>query len=186
MDLKSLRKTIAGRIDRLSGRERVISVLMLVFIVVGGFYILLYKPASQKANLKQQTLQTLKNDIEVVNTALSSQVSLQKNQIAEDMKLPEAEDLSGLLAAISREASMARVDFISIAPEGFEYKDNFIIMRVKIELRVRFREMYDFLRSIELRHRLFLIRELKFETNSALYPSGIAILEVVTYLRKKQ
>ena len=59
-------------------------------------------------------------------------------------------------------------------------------MKVKIELRVRFRELYDFIKNIETRHRLFLIQEVKFETNSALYPGGIAILRAGTYLRKKQ
>ena len=39
---------------------------------------------------------------------------------------------------------------------------------------------------LRARHKLFLVQELKFETNDALYPSGIALLkEAVTYLRKR-
>ena len=100
--------------------------------------------------------------------------------------LPEAEDLSGMLAAISREATIANVDFVSIAPEGFEHKNKFIELKVRIELRVKFRELYDFVKNVEARHKLFLIKELKFETNDSLYPSGIALMKAVTYLRKKE
>ena len=91
-----------------------------------------------------------------------------------------------MLAAISREATIANVDFVSIAPEGFAHKNKFIELKVKIELRVQFRELYDFIKNVETRHKLFLIQELKFETNASLYPSGVALLKAVTYLRKKE
>lgn len=182
MDIKAIKE----KIESLSQREKVISAITLTVVVVFVPYLLLYSPSSTKVKMKQQMFQNLKKEVEAITMALSSQAAFQKEPITEKIVLPEAEDLSGMLAAISREASMAKVDFISIAPEGFSYKDKFIELRVKIELRVRFRELYDFLKNIETRHRLFLIQELKFETNSALYPSGIALLKAVTYLRKKQ
>ena len=91
-------------------------------------------------------------------------------------------DVSGY----KQEATIANVDFVSIAPEGFVHKDKFIELKLKIELRVKFRELYDFIKILETRHKLFLVQELKFETNDALYPSGIALLKAVTYLRKKE
>ena len=117
---------------------------------------------------------------------MASRAAFPKEPVAEKIALPEAEDLSGMLAAISREATIANVDFVSIAPEGFVHKDKFIELKLKIELRVKFRELYDFIKILETRHKLFLVQELKFETNDALYPSGIALLKAVTYLRKKE
>jgi Tfp pilus assembly protein PilO len=149
-------------------------------------YMLLYSPSSVNIKNKQQTLQNLKKEIEAANAALASQTAIPKEPVVEKITLPEAEDLSGMLAAISREATIANVDFVSIAPEGFEHKNKFIELKVKIELRVKFRELYDFIKNVETRHKLFLIQELKFETNASLYPSGVALLKAVTYLRKKE
>ncbi|TAL23769.1 MAG: hypothetical protein EPN94_08800 [Nitrospirae bacterium] len=186
MDLKTVKDTIGKKFEALSQREKVIFAITLAAAVFVVFHVMLYSPASKKVKLKRQTLQNIKKEIEAINLILSSQAVVQKAPVAEKITLPEAENLSGMLAAISREATMARVDFISISPEGFEYKDRFIEMKVKIELRVRSRELYDFLKNIETRHKLFMVHDLKFETNSALYPAGIAILKAGTYLRKKQ
>lgn len=185
MDIKVIKKTVTEKISTLSQREKVIFAITIIAAVFVVLHMMLYSPASKKVELKRQMLQDVKKEIEAVNIILSSQAAMQKVPPAEKIALPDAEDLSGMLAAISREANIARVDFISISPEGFEYRDKFIEMKVKIELRVRFRELYDFIKNIETRHRLFLIQDMKFETNSALYPGGIAILRAGTYLRKK-
>lgn len=179
-------KIIKDKFDKLSKREKIIAFITLLSALFAVFHMMLYSPASHKAKTKQQTVKNLKSEIEAVNMMISTQAAIQKEPEIEKLTLPEAEDLSGMLAAISREASMAKVDFISISPEGFEYKDKFIELRIKIELRVKFRELYDFIKNIETRHKLFLVQDLKFETNSVLYPSGIALLRAVTYLRKKE
>ncbi|MBI4691729.1 MAG: type 4a pilus biogenesis protein PilO [Nitrospirae bacterium] len=179
-------KTIRNRIKGLSQREKIISAATITAAVVIFFHMILYSPAAQKLRLKQQSLQNLKREIEAITVTLSSQAVPRKEHIPEKISLPEADDLSGMLAGISREATRANVDFISIAPEAFEHKNNFIELRVKMEMKVRFRELYDFLRIIETKHKLFLIQDLKFETNNTLYPSGVALLKAVTYLKKKQ
>lgn len=186
MDLKTLKKTVTEKITALSQREKIIFAITLTTAVFVVLHMMLYSPALKKVKLKRQMLQNIKKEVEAINLILSSQAVVQKVQPPEKITLPDAEDLSGMLAAISREANIASVDFISISPEGFEYRDKFIEMKVKIELRVRSRELYDFLKNIETRHKLFLIQNLKFETNSVLYPTGIAILKAGTYLRKKQ
>lgn len=179
-------KAIKSKFKSLSGREKLIIIINLVAIVVLVPYTLLYSPSVAKIKNKKQALQTVKSEVEAMNVTLASQAALPKEPVAEKIELPEAEDLSGMLAAISREATIANVDFVSIAPEGFVHKDKFIELKLKIELRVKFRELYDFIKILETRHKLFLVQELKFETNASLYPSGIALLKVVTYLRKKE
>ncbi len=179
-------KTIKSKFESLSTREKIVAVVTLTAILVIVPYMLLYSPSSVNIKNKKQTLQNLKKEVEAINAALASQPAVPKEPVAEKIELPEAEDLSGMLAAISREAAIANVDFVSIVPEGFNYKDKFVELHVKMELRVKFRELYDFIKSVETRHKLFLIQELKFETNDALYPSGVALLKAVTYLRKKE
>jgi Tfp pilus assembly protein PilO len=179
-------KAIKSKFESLSQREKIITLINLVAIVVIVPYMFLYSPSAASVKKQRQALQTVKSELEAINIALASQAALPKVPVAEKVVLPEAEDLSGMLAAISREATIANVDFVSIAPEGFVHKDKFIELKLKIELRVKFRELYDFIKNVEARHKLFLIQELKFETNDSLYPSGIALLKAVTYLRKKE
>ena len=179
-------KTIRSKIKSLSPREKIIAAVTLTAIAVIVPYMLLYSPSSVSVKNKKQAIQNLKKEIEAINITLASRAAFPKEPVAEKIALPEAEDLSGMLAAISREATIANVDFVSIAPEGFVHKDKFIELKLKIELRVKFRELYDFIKILETRHKLFLVQELKFETNDALYPSGIALLKAVTYLRKKE
>ncbi|OGP64447.1 MAG: hypothetical protein A3K22_04255 [Deltaproteobacteria bacterium RBG_16_42_7] len=179
-------KTIRSKIKSLSSRDKIVAVVTLTAIAVIVPYMMLYSPSSVNVKNKKQMLQTMKSEIEAINAALALQAALPKEPVAEKITLPEAEDLSGMLAAISREATIANVDFLSIAPEGFEHKNKFIELKVKIELRVKFRELYDFVKNVETRHKLFLIQELKFETNASLYPSGIALLKAMTYLREKE
>ena len=179
-------KAIKSKFESLSQRERFIILINLVAIVVVVPYMVLYSPSEASVKKKKQALQAVKSEVEALNITLASQAALPKQPVAEKVVLPEAEDLSGMLAAISREATIANVDFVSIAPEGFEHKNKFIELKVRIELRVKFRELYDFVKNVEARHKLFLIKELKFETNDSLYPSGIALMKAVTYLRKKE
>lgn len=185
MDVKILKKKISDKFASLSGREKAIVLLILISLIVLVPYYYFYSPASKNASNKQNTLQTLKAEVDTINNAVSAQTVSQQDPSTGKLTLPEADDLSGMLAAISREANAAKVDFISIAPEGFIYKDKLVELRVKIELRVRFRQLYDFIKSIETKHKLFIIKDIKFETNNTVYPSGIALLHAVTYLKKK-
>lgn len=186
MDIKTFNKKIGDKFASLAPREKAIVVLTLTALTVLAPYLYFYSPTAKNALNKQNALQTLKAEVDTINNAVSAQsVSQQDPLSGKLLMLPEAEDLSGMLAAISREANAAKVDFISIAPEGFIHRDKLIELKVKIELRVRFRQLYDFVKSIETKHKLFIIKDIKFETNNTVYPSGIALLHAVTYLKKK-
>jgi|GEM_PF-1013004 len=187
MNIKAI-KTIKSKFDSLAKREQAIIIINLLAAVILVPYTYLYSPSVANVKKQKQELQAVKTEIEGVNAALTAQAAAAPKAlvVAEKIVLPEAEDLSGMLAAISREATIANVEFVSIAPEGFQHKNKFTELKVKIELRVKFRELYDFIKNIETRHKLFLIQELKFETNDSLYPSGIAIMRAVTYLRKRE
>lgn len=182
-------KTIKSKFESLSKREKAITVVNLVAIAVIVPYMFLYSPSAASVKKQKQALQAVKSEVGAINVTLASQVAqavLPKKPVPEKVVLPEADNLSEMLAAISREATIANVDFVSITPEGFVHKDKFIELKLKIELRVKFRELYDFIKILETRHKLFLVQELKFETNDALYPSGMAIMKAVTYLKKKE
>ncbi len=185
MDLTAFKKKISGKFASLETREKAIVVFTLTALIVIVPYFYLYSPASKNALEKQNSLQTLKSEVDTMNAAVASQTIPQQDPLTGKLSLTEADDLPGMLTAISREANASKVDFISIAPEGFIYKDKLIELRVKIELRVRFRQLYDFIKTIETKHKLFIIKDIKFETNTAVYPSGIALLHAVTYLKKK-
>ena len=58
-------------------------------------------------------------------------------------------------------------------------------MRLKLELRAPYRPFYTFVRQLGYRHRLFMIQSLRYETNAALYPSGVGIMRAKAYLKRK-
>jgi Tfp pilus assembly protein PilO len=180
MDIKA---KIKERIDALTPRERVVSVLTLTILMLVAPYMILYSPSEKKLKNREMELKGLRQEVD----ALASSVSVLKASAegAGKVTLPEAEEQSRLIAGLSREAVLNQVDFISIAPEGITEKGNFIEMRIKLELRAGYRQLYDFIRSLRMKHAMFAIHALRFETNDAIYPSGIAIVKATTYIKRK-
>lgn len=175
---------LKDRLKSLSPRERIFLFITSFIVVVVVPYLFLYSSSSKKLEAVKLELNNLKIETGSLQTAISS-VPGQQAETETHIVLPDTEDLAGMLAAITREANLANVEFVSLIPEGITHKDSYMEMKVKIESRVRFRSLYDFLRNMEMRQRLFVIRNVKFETNDALYPSGIALINAVVYLRKK-
>lgn len=180
MDLESIKNRIKG----LERREKVFVFIIFLAVFVVLPYIFLYSPSVKNLDTAKMELQNLKTEIDVLNKTIAA-MPVQPVITHEPVTLPATEDLAGMLASITREASLANVEFISLAPEGISNKDSYVEMRMKMELRLRFRALYDFLKNIETRQRLFLITDIKFETNETVYPSGIALVKAVVYLRKK-
>jgi type II secretory pathway component PulM len=178
-----VREKIADRYRALAPREKiaVISALLAVMLLLPYGY--LYSPAASKLAQQREVLKNMKAEMEILNASVSTlQVPLQPD---DKTSLPAAEDLAGMLSAITREANLANVDFISLVPESLTPGDRYVEMKLKIELKVRFRELHDFLYGLEKKQKLFLIKEIKFETNDAVYPSGVAVLRATAYVRKQ-
>ncbi|MDP2168164.1 MAG: type 4a pilus biogenesis protein PilO [Thermodesulfovibrionales bacterium] len=180
-------KTIKARLEKLSGREKVIGIMTVVALIVIAPYVLLYSPSEKALRMEKQRLSDLQNEAAALETSLTEQ-SRQVAAAAPRLKpvmLPKADDLHGIFRSISTRATELGVDFISIAPEAVSEKEGFIEMRLKLELRLKYKQLYDFVAYLSAKHRLFLIESLRFETNDAVYPSGVAIIKAVTYLEKK-
>lgn len=181
MDLERVKDRIKG----LNKREKVIVLITFIIAVIAVPYVFLYAPSAKKLDSTKKEFKNLQTEIDAINASIAAMTVQQPLIIEETISLPDTEDLAGMLAAITREANLANVEFISLVPEGISNKDNYVQMKIKIELRVRFRAFYNFLKNIETRQRLFLIKDIKFETNNIVYPSGIALIKAVVYLRKK-
>ncbi len=179
MDLEKVK----GRFKRLTNREKIIFLTTIVLSVIIVPYMFLYGPSAKKVDSLKIELNSLKSEIKALDAAIVS-ISVRQPVIEGPIELPDTEDLAGMLAAITREANRADVEFISLVPESIKNKNSYVQMKIKIELRVRFKALYDFLRNIEERQRLFMIKDVKFETNDTVYPSGIALVKAVVYLRK--
>jgi Tfp pilus assembly protein PilO len=176
---------VAGAIQKLSAREKAIVALTVIFVLVFVPYSFMYKPAQEAMAGKRQELDRLTSDLNKINSSLALKVSQEKSVDMPVITLPEAKDLAGMLDAITRDAEQNGVEFISITQEGFSRKGRYLEMRMKLELRSRYRPLTNFLQSIGDKHRLFMIQSIRYETNGALYPSGVAILRAVAYLEKK-
>jgi Tfp pilus assembly protein PilO len=176
---------ITGAIQKLSGREKAIVALTVVFVLAFIPYTFMFSPAQQNIIIKRQELSNLNTEISALSLSLTTKVGKEKAVDMPVITLPQANDLAGMLDAISKDAERTGVEFISVTQEGFSQKGKYVEMRLKLELRSRYRPLYDFIRHLGDKHRLFMIQSLRYETNEALYPAGVAILRVVAYLEKK-
>lgn len=176
---------IAGAINRISGREKAIVALTVVFVLVFVPYTLMYAPARAAIEGKREALNALTVEISKLNSSIAAKVGREQAVDLPVITLPQAQDLAGMLDAITREAERSGVDFVSITQEGFSQKGRYLEMRLKLELRSRYRPLNNFLRRLGDKHRLFMIQSLRYETNEALYPSGVAILSATVYLEKR-
>lgn len=176
---------IAGTLKKLSGREKTILALTIFVALLVAPYFLLYVPARDEIALKREELKALNKEITALASSVGTKVGKQEEEETPALTLPEAQDLSGMLKAISMEAGLTGVDFISISQEGFSQSGDYVKTRLKLEMRSRYRPFHDFVKSIGDKHRLFMIQSLRYETNEAIYPSGVAIMKAVAYLRRQ-
>jgi len=177
---------IKGALKNLSRREKAIAGLTLAVALFVAPYYLLYSPAREKIESRRGELQKLTAEMTALASALKNKAAEETSSAeAPDLPLPETQDLAGLLADISREANLTGVDFISISQEGLLQRGDYAQLRLKLELRARYRPFYDFVRTISDKHRLFMIQSIRYETNEAVYPSGVAVIRAVAYLERK-
>lgn len=175
---------IAGRIAKLSRREKAISALTLFVVLVVAPYSLVYSPAREEIASRRQELQNLSDEITSLASSLKETVGGQTSDVPV-ITLPEASDLAGIIEAISLEADLTGVDFTSVSQEGFSRNGQYLQVMLKLEIRARYRQFYDFVRTISDKHRLFMIQSMRYETNEAIYPSGVGIIRAVAYLERK-
>ncbi len=173
---------VKERIKNLSTREKAIGAATLFVVLTLVPYFFLYAPSRQRLEAQEQTIHSLNSEILSLSSSLQVLLAEDVGGEALVISLPEASDLTGMLQTISGEARRAGADFISFKHEGFSYRGRFVEMNLRLELRASYRELHDFLNRMARKQRLFMVKSLRFETNRALYPSGVAIIKAVTYL----
>lgn len=176
---------LADIVNRLSSREKAIAVLTVFVALAVVPYMLVYTPMREKISHKRQELDTLQKEITSLTVSVKNRVGEEQAADLPAITLPEARNLAEMIEDISRLADMSGVDFISFTQEGFSYGDQYVKMRMKLELRSRFRPFHSFVITISDKHRLFMIQSLRYETNEAIYPSGVAIIKAVAYLKRQ-
>jgi Tfp pilus assembly protein PilO len=176
---------LAGTISKLSAREKAVVALTAIFVLVFIPYSFMHQPAQKAIASKRADLNNLTLEMKTLNSSIAAKVGREKVEDMPVITLPEANNLAEMLAAISLEAEQNGVEFISITQEGFSQRGQYLDLRLKLEMRSRYRPLTNFVRQIGDKHRLFMIQSLRYETNEALYPSGVAILRAVAYLEKK-
>lgn len=179
MDINTIKKKVKG----LSMREKLISAITIILVVFIAPYMFLYSPSRKMLNLKRQSLQSLDKEVQSLNVMIKEQAMREQKKV-EPVILPEADDLQAMFLSISKQANIGGVDFISIAPQSVSSKDGFTEMKLHLELRAGYRQLYELIRYLGIRHKLFLIESLRFETNDAVYPSGITLIKAVIYLKR--
>jgi type II secretory pathway component PulM len=177
------REKIKNRFSALTMREKVTVAAAVLLAVLVVPYVFLYSPSAKKVEEEKAVLKTLRTEVDGLQAAAAS-LPAEQGMRTEKITLPASEDLAGTLSGIIKEASLSHVEFISLVPEGLTPKDGYLEMKLKMELKVGFKALHDFLRGIESRQRLFVVREMRFETNDAVYPSGLAVLRATAYMRK--
>ncbi|MGD2081124.1 MAG: type 4a pilus biogenesis protein PilO [Nitrospirota bacterium] len=178
---------IAGTLQNLSAREKLILGLTIFVALFVAPYFVFYAPARENIADRREEMQALDEEIAALASSVKAGVGNQGEEKEETpaLALPEAKDLAGMLTALGTEADLAGVDFISVSQEGSSEMGGYVKTRLKLELRSRYRPFHVFVKSLGDKHRLFMIQSLRYETNEAIYPSGVAIIKAVAYLRRQ-
>lgn len=174
------KQDLTDRFNALSRRERTYMVLAFLLAVTLLPYSLLYSPAARKLSKEKAEFETIRKELDAMGISASALSSPHEEKVT----LPSADDLAGMISGIAKEASRADLEFISLTPESFVQKDGYTEMKLRIELKLRYKALHDFLNALEEGQKLFIVRELKFETNEAIYPSGISVIRAVAYVRR--
>lgn len=185
-------------IDRLSGREKTIGIIVILLITLSlaGY---LYIPERKEIGKLNSDTRSLQMEVDTLNKQLAElkrraedliQTEEGKNAAGEisrkigDM-LPGGDRLSVLLEEITRLARRRKVDFISIRPEGIEDKGSYLELAMKIAIKARYKEFGEYLSMLENLPRTIKVKDIKVESNAGISPYVIGQLEVITYMGKK-
>ena len=156
-----------GRGARVARRSAVLLGWVLLGTALAIFTVVLYLPASRDLELTRQRVSGMEREIESVLAPIAGAASLQEGIVALhgrlrrlEERLPDTQELSTILKAISEEAEAFAINLISIKPGATEYlvspegewltAGSHICLRfpIALEFECRYRSLGEYLEAL--------------------------------------
>lgn len=181
-------------ISKLSLREKLIAAGTAAFLIYFVFYQMLYLPKAAEYSRLRNEIITINNENKAVSTQLS-EAAAKVNELKKKTSDPaisekkefrgDASKLSSLLEEFTRMARISKVDFVAIKPVLVEDKGGYLELRLSIDLKARFQQLGEYIKTLEELPRGVVINDIKIESNPSMSPQAAARVEAVTYIVKE-
>lgn len=181
-------------ISKLSLREKLIAAGTAAFLIYFVFYQMLYLPKAAEYSRLRNEIITINNENKAVSTQLS-EAAAKVNELKKKTSDPaisekkefrgDASKLSSLLEEFTRMARISKVDFVAIKPVLVEDKGRYLELRLSIDLKARFQQLGEYIKTLEELPRGVVINDIKIESNPSMSPQAAARVEAVTYIVKE-
>lgn len=191
---------VLKRIDlsRFSKREKILLAITSVVIIYVIFYQVVYSSISLKerhlideVNLTESEISSLEKQLSDLKTEIGRLKLLEekgtKEQVSAQVEelFPKGKVLSSFLDDITRADRWGKVEFLTVQPEAVEDRGLYLELSVRMNLRSRYQDLWNYLRVLESMPRIINVRDIKIETNLEINPYILSTLTIVTYMGKE-
>lgn len=185
-------------LSRLSKREKVILAITSTVIIYVIFYQMVYSSISlrerhlmDELNLTESEISSLEKQLRDLKAEIGRLKLLEekgtKEQVSAQVEelFPKGKVLSGFLDDITKADRWEKVEFLTVQPEAVEDRDLYLELSVRMNLRSRYQDLWNYLRVLESMPRIINVRDIRIETNPEINPYILSTLLVVTYMGKE-
>lgn len=191
---------VLKRIDlsRFSKREKILLAITSVVIIYVIFYQVVYSSISLRerhlmaeVNLTESEISSLEKQLSDLKAEIGRLKLLEekgtKEQVSAQVEelFPKGKVLSSFLDDITRADRWEKVEFLTVQPEAVEDRGLYLELSVRMNLRSRYQDLWNYLRVLESMPRIINVRDIKIETNLEINPYIVSTLTIVTYMGKE-
>lgn len=174
-------------LSQVSRREHAMVYIALMMIFVTGVnYIVL--PKQKQALQMEATVKGLQTEINVlgkgVTTMRQGSTQTAAPSTTGPVDVPGGSRVSTLIEEITQTARVGGVDFVSVRPEGITDKGSYLEMKVRIDLKSRYRDVGEYLDRLQALPRAMSVSGVRIETGPEISPRVNAEIHLLTVLGK--
>lgn len=185
-------------LTRISKREKVLIAITAIVIVYAIFYQVIYSSISfregylmDELNLAKSEVPSLEKQIHDLRSEIERLKLTEKQGAKEQASLrveglfPKGNVLSSFLEDITKADKGGKIDFLTVQPYSIEDRGLYLELSVRIDLRSRYQDLWNYLRVLESMPRIINVKDIKIESNPDINPYILSTLSIVTYMGKE-
>lgn len=173
--------------SKVSRREHALVYLAVVMVFVTAFNYLVM-PKHKQIRQLEATAGGLQVEIDGLSKSLSalqqSPAHTPSQAAGAGAAVSDGGRISTLLEEITQTARVGGVDFVSVRPEAITDKGSYMEMRVRIDLKSRYREVGEYLERLQGLSRPISVTDVKIVTDSTMSPRVSTEIHLLAMLGK--
>ena len=182
---------------KLATRERVLVVITGCAVLL-GMIVMLLLPVQKRTEQKEARIETLNREINQTRASLSdlsarvgevraaaeNRVDRPEGMVSVSDVIMGANNLPSFFDDLTRLGRKHGMDFLLLRPESFDDRGDYFEMNLKITVKSRFRQLGEYLRTLEDLPRALIVKDIKIESSTETTPYITADLKMTTYMAK--